>query len=84
MKSLLVATLLLTFAAKAVRSEISSAPMRPDGERTPVDPAIAVYDPAPPLTGVLNIGGGYAPTPILEGWAALFKRAHPAVRPARG
>jgi phosphate transport system substrate-binding protein len=79
MKPYLMAALIMAFATKSFSYEISASPQRPDGQRTPVDPAIVDYDPSPPLTGVLNIGGGYAPTPILEGWAALFKRAHPAV-----
>lgn len=57
----------------------SAAPQRPDGQRTPVDPGIAGYDPVPPLTGDLYIGGGFAQT-LLEQWAAIFERAHPNVR----
>ena len=57
----------------------SAAPQRPDGRRTPVDPGIPGYDPVPPLTGDLYVGGGFAHT-LLEQWAAIFQRAHPNVR----
>lgn len=57
----------------------SSAPQRPDGQRTPVDQDIPAYDPAAPLTGDLYIGGGFAHT-LLDQWADIFRRAHPSVR----
>ena len=57
----------------------SPSPRRADGHRAPVDPGIPAYDPAPPLTGDLYIGGGFAFT-VVDQWVAIFQRAHPSVR----
>lgn len=67
------------FAIASASAANPAAPQRPDGQRTPVDAAIPAYDPVPPLTGELYIGGGFHAT-LLEQWAAIFQRAHPNVR----
>jgi phosphate transport system substrate-binding protein len=55
------------------------AQMRPDGHRVQVDSAIPAYDPAPPLTGDLYIGGGMVYT-LVDQWVTIFSKAHPSVR----
>ena len=75
----LILSLALAAAMGAHSRAESTAPMRPDGHRVIVDPAIPAYDPAPPLTGELYIGGGMVYT-LVDQWLTIFSKAHPSVR----
>lgn len=67
------------FPAGLKASLAPAAPMRPDGHCVKVDPDIPAYDPAPPLTGDLYIGGGMVYT-LVDQWVTIFQKAHPSVR----
>ena len=77
------AFVLLLIAALSASSPKSfgaeRAPQRPDGQRVLVDKDIPEYDPAPPLTGDLYVGGGMVYT-LVDQWVTIFSRAHPSVR----
>ena len=73
--------LLLAFLgiARPIAFGVERAPQRPDGQKVLVDPDIPAYDPAPPLTGDLYIGGGMVYT-LVDQWLTIFQRTHPSVR----
>jgi phosphate transport system substrate-binding protein len=85
---LLAPVLLLAFASPhlAAQNGTPQGPMRLDGHRTPVDPAIPPYDPVPPMFGTLKIVGsgglnwqGRIDT-LVALWVGIFQRAHPNVQ----
>ena len=71
------------FAAASVAWSESAPILRSDGHSVTVDPAIAPYNPHPPLSGDLHlVGGGGIGTDVegvMAAWAEIFHRAHPLV-----
>ena len=74
----------LGFFIASVAIAASSSIIRSDGHSVTVDPAIASYNPRPPLSGDLHlVGGGGIGTDVeglMAAWADIFQRAHPLVR----